>query len=666
MTKSGSASGRGRRLVWVGVPLAALVLLAVIWRWDWVIPLVQPRIAAALGRPVAIGHLHVRIGRLVRVTVDDLAVGNPPGWPTDDPPLATIAHLTIDADIWGYFAGRGLVLPLVALDSPHIYAVQRADGADNFTPSTGGGAGHAPPAIGDLRVANGEAHVVLPKLKADFRAGIGTEGEGAAAKLLVDARGTYAGQPITARVVGGALLSLRSASTPWPVELALANGPTRLSVRGTVQDPVALKGGSLAVQASGPSLGLLEPLTGLPIPPTPAYRVSGKVDFAGVDKIRFDDLRATLGNSDIDGSIVEAPAAATGLNGQAKPVVTLDLHSQRVDLADFNGVFGGVPGRATTVEATPEERQRAAEARASPTLLPNKPISIPRLRWANIHLRYHGDHIEGRDIPLDNLDVVMDDVNGQITVNPVSFGVGKGRLLSHIDLVPVSDKAVRVKADVRLDKLDVARLMAATHAFGGAGSISGVGAIDATGDSVASLMAHGNGGLKMAMAGGDLSALLLDLSGLEFGNALLSALGMPKKTAVQCFVTDLDLHQGIVKVAAMVLQTAEAIMSVSGNIDLRSERIDLALKTDARHFSVGSLPTRIDIGGTFRHPAIRPGAALAARAGAMAGLGVLFAPLAILPTIQFGTSAEQDARCGDLLRQARDSAGGKTLPAPQH
>jgi hypothetical protein len=36
--------------------------------------------------------------------------------------------------------------------------------------------------------------------------------------------------------------------------------------------------------------------------------------------------------------------------------------------------------------------------------------------------------------------------------------------------------------------------------------------------------------MKMAMAGGDLSALLVDLSGLQFGNALLSALGFPKKT----------------------------------------------------------------------------------------------------------------------------------------
>ena len=91
--------------------------------------------------------------------------------------------------------------------------------------------------------------------------------------------------------------------------------------------------------------------------------------------------------------------------------------------------------------------------------------------------------------------------------------------------------------------------------------------------------------------------------------------------------------------------------------------IDLALKTDAKHFSVGSLPTRINITGTFKDPSIRPGAEGAARAGAAAGLAALFLPLAVLPTIQFGTSDADDARCGDLLQQARASGAGKALPA---
>jgi uncharacterized protein involved in outer membrane biogenesis len=177
-------------------------------------------------------------------------------------------------------------------------------------------------------------------------------------------------------------------------------------------------------------------------------------------------------------------------------------------------------------------------------------------------------------------------------------------------------------------------------------------------------VANGNGEIKMAMAGGDLSAVLVDLTGLEFGNALLSALGLPNKTQVQCFVGDLGLQHGILDFKAMTLDTGEGITNVGGNVDLSKETIDLSLKTDSKHFSVGSLPTRINISGTFKAPKIRPGAEAAARAGAAAGLAILFVPLAILPTIQFGTSEAEDAHCGELLKQARASTGGKALLSP--
>src|SRR6202044_3181299 len=136
------------------------------------------------------------------------------------------------------------------------------------------------------------------------------------------------------------------------------------------------------------------------------------------------------------------------------------------------------------------------------------------------------------------------------------------------------------------------------------------------------------------------------------------------KTQVQCFVGDLGMERGILDFKAMTLETGEGITNVSGNVDLSRETVDLQLKTDAKHFSVGSLPTRINISGTFKDPKIRPGAEVAARAGAAAGLAAFFAPLAILPTIQFGTSEAEDARCGELLQQARASAGGKALPRP--
>jgi uncharacterized protein involved in outer membrane biogenesis len=653
-----------RRLAWIGVPIILLMLLALLWNWDWFIPTVQSRASAAVGRNVTISHLHVHLGRVVTVTADDVVVANPPDWPSgDDPPFATVPVLTIGVDALGYVQGHGLVLPLIALRGARVFAAETPDGTANFRLSTGGGGGGGSLKIGDLRIDDGNAHIVIPKLKADFNATVETQGEGNAARIVVDAKGTYAAQPITGQLKGGALLSLRDANQPWPVELNLANGPTHVALDGTLRDPLAFKGADVRVRISGPDLGMLEPLVGFPIPKTPAYQVAGKLDLDGLEKIRVDDLQGRLGNSDIAGSIEEQPSG-TEVKGKSRLVVAMDLRSNRVDLTDLSGFIGGSSGR-TDSAATPKEREAVAKANTSPKLLPDTPISVPRLDWADIHLRYRAAHIEGRNMPLDNVAVTLDVVGGRIAIHPASFGVGKGQLTSNIDVTPESGKNVHARMDVHMRNLDVSRMMAATHTFEGAGSVSGVGAIDATGDSLASLMANGTGEIKMAMAGGNLSAVLVDLTGLQFGNALLSALGIPAKTQVRCFVGDLGIQRGLVNFKAMTLDTDEAITNVGGNVDLSKETIDLALKTDAKHFSVGSVPTRINVGGTFKTPSIRPGAEAAARAGAAAGLAALFVPLAILPTIQFGTSEADDARCGQLLDQARSGAGGKALPPPQ-
>ncbi len=650
-----------RRIAWIGIPLLLLVLLVAFWNWDWFVPLVDARASAAIGRKVTITHLHVRLGRVVRVTTEGVTVANPPDWAAEDPPFVSIKTLTVEADALAYIRGQGLVLPLIGLDGAHALVAETADGTANFRLSTGGSSSGGTTKIGDLRISDSDVRVQIPKLKADFNAQIETQDTGPDAKIVVDAKGTYSAQPITAKLVGGALLSLRDSNHPWPVELNVANGPTKVALQGTLLDPVAFKGADLRLRFSGPDMALLEPLVGFPIPKTPAYQIAGKLDLDGFDKITFNDFQGRLGNSDIAGTIEERPGAVES-KGKSKPDVTMDLRSKRVDLTDLSGFIGGAPGRTATT--TPHQREDAPKANANTKLLPDTPISIPRLDWADIHLRYRGAHIEGRNMPLDDVVVALEVVGGRITLHPISFGIGKGHLAANVDLTPVSGKNVRAKVDLRLQNLDVARMMAATHTFEGAGSVSGIGALDATGNSLASLLGNGNGEVKMAMAGGDLSAVLIDLTGLHFGNALLSALGVPNKTQVQCFIGDLGLERGVLDFKAMTLQTGEGITNVGGNLDLSKETIDLALKTDARHFSIGSLPTRINIGGTFKDPSIRPGAEVAARAGAAAGLGVLFVPLAILPTIQFGTSEADDERCGQLLQQARESAGGKALPRP--
>ena len=634
----------------VGLPLAALALLLLLFRWDWLIPIVEAQAAARLGRPVTLQHLHVALGRTITVTAEGLRVGNPPGFP-EDPPVAELPRTVVQVEFAPLLRGD-IVVPSVTLERPQVEMIGRADGSTNYAfnapEPAGEGAGAGGPKIGALHIEDGRVHAVIAGLKADFNVKLRTEDQaGAEPALLADAEGTYAGQPITARFRGGAVLNLRDAERPWPVELQLANGPTRMSLQGTVKDPVKLAGADLRLAVETPDMARLAPLTGVPMSPSPPFRATGRLDYAQ-GRFRFTDVEGKVGNSDVAGAYTVSTGARTDF--------TADLHSKRVDLADLGGLIGGTPGRAGTPGQTPEQRREIARAAASPRLIPTTPINVPRLKAADIHVRYRAESISGRGMPFDGLEMALDIVDGVIRLHPGQFRVGRGEISTDATLTPHENGALQAKAQIELRRVDISRLMQAAGA-GGAGSLGGVGHIEATGRSLSEMLGNGDGALTVVSVGGNVSALLTDLAGLQFGKALLSALGIPERAKIECLIGDFGLTNGALRVRTLLLDTDTNIVTGSGVAGLGQEKLDLKLRTDSKHFSIGSLPTTIDITGSFKDPNIAPEVGeLAARAGAAVGLGVLFAPLALLPTIQLGVG--ENSQC-ERLTQSRGEAQGR-------
>jgi AsmA family protein len=735
--EAGGNPPRRRRARWpfvAGGFAAAFLLLILVWDWNWFRPLAQAELSSTLGRPVTIGHLDLKLGRISTVVLDDLVVGNPAGF-QDPAPLARIRRLTVSVSVMDYIRHRQIVVPGIIVTQPDVSAVAMADGHNNYTLAGSGagasssGGGGASPRIGNLEIDDGHVRVVDPKLRANFEATVQTqEGpvrpadeaagtarpatgaaprerqEGAVAtaeaphgtteasgtasgrtvaratavptngasetatpagasatattvaalpdtgsRIIVRAHGTYAGQPVTGTVIGGALLSLRDARQPWPIDIHLQNGTTHVAIIGSVQDPMAFAGARVRLELSGTNMALLTPLTGIPIPETPAYRVAGDLDYRQ-GAVRFDNMHGTVGHSDLEGDIAVADPT------NVKPTVTANLRSTSVNLVDLGGFIGAPAGHAAQEHAT-----ASAKVADRKNLLPTDKLNIPKLNFANVHLRYVGEHIQGRSVPLDNLLVTLDIVDGTVEVHPLSFGVGSGTILANVRLVPAA-AGLQGHADVDFRRVDLSRLMAATHAFQGAGAIGGRAVLDGSGDSVAAIMADGNGELKLFMGqGGNVSAMLVDLSGLEFGNALLSALGVPSKAQLECFVADLALEHGVAQTRALLVATDEANITGKGDVDFRNQTIDYALRTAARHFSIGSFPAPINVTGPLGDPSIMPGAELAVRGGLAAGLGFLFPPLALLPTIQLGIG--QSDACEKAITEAQPERSPRQNPA---
>ena len=640
---------RRRKLLW-WAPVAVLVLLAIFWDWNWFAPLVEARASAALERPVTLSALHVSIGRTTTVALQGLAIGNPQGFPSA-PPFAEVPRLTLRIDALAFLRNRRLVVPEVALERPVVHALATEDGRNNYALPLGAPAGEGaargapePPRIGALHITEGRVVARIPRLAADFQVAVGTrDAPMEEPRIEARAEGTFAGQPVTAVLLGGGILSLRDAERPWPVALEVVNGATRVLLSGTLRDPLDLAGADLRLELAGPDMARLQPLTGVPVPQTPPFRVSGRLDYAD-GRFRFTGMEGQVGRTDLSGAVSVRP-------GRERSEVTASLASQRVDLEDLAGFIGSAPGRPDTPGLTPEQRRAVAQAEASPRLLPTVPINIPKLTAADVRLSYRAEAIQGRGMPFDSLDVGLELAGGTLTLRPLTFGLGAGRVEGALVLAPRQAGGARLQAEAEFRDLSVERLLAAAG-LRGAGTLRGRAKLAGAGASVSELLGRADGSLTAGMSGGDLSALIVDLAGLQFGRAVLSALGVPERTRVECLIGDFALRRGVLETRTLLLDTESSLTTGTGRVDLGRETLELRLRSAAKHLSIGALPTTIAITGSLKSPAIAPEAGeLAARGGAAAVLGLALPPLALLPTIQLGVG-ENDA-CERLEGRAR-------------
>jgi AsmA family protein len=651
---------RRRLILWtwlgiVAVPLAIVLL----WDWNWFRPLVASNATQMLGRPVTLARFDVHLGRAPQVVLDGVVIGNPQGYAPDSK-MATIGRLVVGIDPHALLQHR-VELTQIDIERPNVELARGPAGKPNWLLGKPTSDEHAPGSaqpwrvdVGELLIHDGSIHFVDPTLKSDFQLALHTQTTGARQEpsIVATIDGLYSGQAIQGRFTGGSILSLRDPRRPYPVDLELSHGSTRVALKGSVRDPLKLAGADLLLQFDGDDLAALYPLTGVPLAPSPPYSIKGRLDFAP-PHIRFRDFSGTVGDSDLEGNVdIDL--------GRARRLVTGDMHSRRVVMADLAGFIGAAPGRSASPREAPEQKAQHAQQESSGKLLPDTPINLSELRSADLAMHYRAEHIEDESVPIDRLDARIRVDNGQLVLEPLDFDIGQGSIALNLQLSGRQDPAP-VRADIDFRQVDLSRIMQSVGTFHGTGLIGGKANIDTQGDSLAQMLANGNGNVALIMSGGDLSAVLVDLAGLDFGKSLISALGIPDRTQVRCMVSDFGLERGQLNTRLMVLDTGEANVIGEGKIALATETIDYRLTTEPKHFSLGRLRAPILIRGPLKKPSIMPDPkALATRAGLAALLGTVLTPLgALIPTIQFGTGKDQD--CAQLIASAEAS---EKQPAP--
>lgn len=639
----------------IGFSAATLIILALIlflwiFDWNWLRGPMGAVASARLGREVVIaGALDVHPWSLApRIEANDVRVAQP-AWVKGGGEMARIGRIGVQIALPPLFAGRA-VLPRLEIIRPRVALIRRADGRANWTfGRTGAGRGLRLPAIRRLIIADGRLTLHDARRHTDFagtvRTDEQTDGAGRGAFAL-RGEGRLNGAPFLAAITGDPLLEI-SPSRPWPFRADVRAGATRILATARILRPFDLGRFDGDIRVSGADLNDLYSLTGLTLPNTPPYTVSGRLTRRGT-LYRLDQARGRIGDSDVTGGL------SVETRGE-RPFLTADLRSRRLDFDDLGSLFGGAPGVRRGETASPEQAAMAGRLRRAARLFPEATLQVGRIRAMDARVTYRAETVNAPGLPLSKVALDLDLKDGVLTGDPVALTFSRGSVTGTARLDARGD-APRTDVDLRMTGARLEDWI--TVRSGGKPAVEGQilarARLTGYGDSVRKAAASARGTLTIVAPSGQVRQAFAELLGVNVSKGLLLLLSeVPRQTPIRCAVADFRVTDGIARANRIIVDTGVVRVSGSGVINLKTERLNLTFEGQSKKPRLLRLFIPIKVEGPLTRPEIdlKTGDAIAQGGVALALAGLLSPLAAILPFVAPGLA--EDANCAALLAEGR-------------
>src|SRR5665213_598388 len=300
-----------------------------------------------------------------RVTAERVAIGNPPWMPAG--PTAEIGNLAMTFELLPLFR-HSFVIDRLDLNAATLHFARAADGRANWQAhDPRERIGEGPPLIHSLSVPN--AHVLLDDERRHLKFdGIVSARDTSAASgkqpLRIEGAGDLNGHPTTFSIDGDPLLNVRRGQ-PYHFVFDERSSGSHLSGHGALPRPFDFHALDTVFDSQGEDLKDLYFLTGVTLPNTGPYRLSGRLVREGTH-FQFSDLIASAGRSDMQGSL--SIESASG-----RPKLDLDLHSKLLRLVDLGARAAG----------------RAPPPKANPLLLSDTALRLVGIRRSDGVVNFH-------------------------------------------------------------------------------------------------------------------------------------------------------------------------------------------------------------------------------------------------------------------------------------
>uniref|UniRef100_B0T203 AsmA family protein n=1 Tax=Caulobacter sp. (strain K31) TaxID=366602 RepID=B0T203_CAUSK len=644
-----------------------------VFDWNWFRGPVGRMASARLNRQVVItGDLRVHPWSFspkveaygVRIAQPDWAAKADPKGSAAGSQMAKVDRIAVQIRILPLLKGE-VILPLLAIDRPDVRLLRDASGRANWT----FGDPNAPktplklPAIQHFIINDGQLRYEDQQRDVFFLGSVSsnehatTDGRG---KFVLEGKGQLNRAPFTALVTGGPLLNI-SPNRPYPFDAQIDAGSTHVTAKGDITKPFDLGRFETQVSVSGTDLNRLYALTGLALPNTPPYKISGHLSRKG-ERFDFNKLTGRVGDSDVSGDLFV-------LMGKARPYLEADLQSQRLDFDDLGSLVGAAPGTGKGETASAGQKVEAGKRDATQRLLPDATLQVERVKAMDAKVKYRALAVNAPNLPLKKVRAELTLEKGVLTLDPIAFTFSRGDLTGKIRL-DANPATPRTDLDLRLTNAKLEDFIPIQS--GGKPAIEGGvmarAKLTGYGNSVHRAASTANGQVTLVSPKGEIRQAFAELLGVNASKGLILLLSKDnRETSVRCAVADFTVKDGVMRANQIVADTGVVLAKGKGTIDLRSERLDLKINGDSKKPRLVRLFIPITIKGPFLAPKVGldTGGALA-QGGAAVALGALLSPLAaILPFVTGGEA--KDADCASLVAEARGDGApvkvAQTTPA---
>lgn len=672
-----------RKTKWLGIVVAAVIVLLVLFLtlfdWDYFRPTLAHAISQRTGRRVSIdGNLRIHLWSLnPRAQVDGLILKNP-DWAKQDV-MFRADRLIVSVSLLRLLRGQ-LVLPQVEVIRPVVDLERDAKGRASWEFGTGEPKPQTTrpvkiPTIRRLRIEDGKLDVADRIRKLILTGSLNAADDSAKSNgsaFTLRCNGSLNAKPFRAIFIGGPLINLEP-EHPYELEVQLTASDIHLDSHITFPKPFDLGAFQVRFSVSGSDLADGYYLTGLALPNTPPYRMTGTVKHHGT-VFHLDDLKGRLGSSDLEGEVDVETAGK-------RPSVRADVHSKTLNLLDGAPTLGhpaSAPSASQSQSTTPvADRQppapQSAGAKGADStpdrLFPDADLQLNRVRGMDADVTYHARSVIAPKMPMKEVSFHLLLKQGLLTLDPLSFILDTGTIAGRVTIdarkdVPESTIDMRIE-NVDLSQFTSAKLKQAPLK----GTLLGRLKLNGSGSSVHKVASSANGTISVALPSGEMNAALAELTGIDVvkGLGLLLSPNQPA-TEVRCGVMDFQAQNGTLNSRSVFIDTTSVLITGRGSVNLGDERLDLSLQGDPKKVRFLRLRSPITLHGTLSHPVIGVKAdQLIAQAGAAAALGTVLTPFAAaLALIDPGLAKNKD--CSAVIAEAQEDTRDSiaAAPSPSH